>query len=108
MIMNLLFLSVAIFIVSQVMPAIHIKNFLTAIVVAVVYSIVSFFFGWLLVFLSFPFMILTFGLFKFVINAILLWMTDKLVDDFKIEDFPSTLIAAFFITIVDTVLKWIL
>lgn len=108
MILKLLLLSLAVFIVSQVMESIRIKNYWTAVVVAAVYSIISFFMGWFLVLISLPFIIITFGLFKFVINAALLWITDKLIEDFEIEDFKSTLIAAFFITIIDSFLKWLL
>ena len=107
-ILNLLLLSVAIFVVAKIMPSIHIKNFWTAIVVALVYSIINFLTGWFLFLLSLPFIIITFGLFKFVINAFLLWITDKLIEDFEIDSFGSTLIAAFLITIIDYMLKWII
>jgi putative membrane protein len=107
-ILNLLLLSVAIFVVAKIMPSIHIKNFWTAIVVALVYSVINFLTGWLLLLLTLPFIIITFGLFKFVINAFLLWITDKLIEDFKIDSFGSTLIAAFLITITDSILRWII
>ncbi len=104
---NILLLGVAIFIVAKVMPSIHIKSFLTAIVVALVYSVINFLVGWVLVFLSLPLIYITFGLFKFVINAFLLWITDKIIEDFEIKDLRSTLIAAFLITVIDSILKWI-
>ena len=107
-ILNLLLLSSAIFIVAKVMPSIHIKNFWTAIAVALVYSIINFLTGWILFLLTLPFIIITFGLFKFIINAFLLWVTDKLIEDFKIDGFGSTLVAAFLITIIDTALRWII
>lgn len=103
--LNILILSITIFLIAQLIPAIHIKSFWTAIIVAVVYSIINFLFGWLLVFLSLPFILITFGLFKFVINAFLLWITDKMIDDFKIDGFGWTLLAAFLIAMVDTLLK---
>ncbi len=107
-ILNLLLLSVAIFIVAKIMPSIYIKSFWTAIVVALVYSIINFLTGWFLILLTLPFIIITFGLFKFVINAFLLWITDKLIEDFKIDSFGSTLIAAFLITITDSILRWLI
>ncbi len=106
-ILNLLLLSLTVFIVAKIMPSIHIKNFWTAIFVALVYSVINFLTGWLLTLLALPLIIITFGLFKFVINAFLLWITDVLIKDFKIESFGSTLIAAFLITIIDSILKWI-
>jgi putative membrane protein len=107
-ILNLLLLSLAIFIVAKSMPSIHIKNFWTAIAVALVYGIINFLTGWILFFLTLPFIIITFGLFKFVINAFMLWITDKFIEDFKIDGFGSTLVAAFLITIIDSVLRWII
>ena len=106
-IFNIIILSVAVFIVANVLPGIRIKNFMTAIIVAVVYSIINFLFGWLLVFISLPFLIITFGLFKLMINALLLWATDKMIEDFEIKNFLTTIIAALCITLVDSLLKWV-
>jgi len=106
MILNISLLSITIFCVAKLLPSIHIKGFFTAITVAVVYSIINFIFGWLLLLLTFPLVFITFGLFKFVINAFLLWITDKIIDDFKIDSFGWTLIAAVLISIIDLTLKF--
>ncbi len=104
---NIILLSVSVFIVANLLPGIYIKNYWTAIVVAIVYSVISFFSGWLLILLTLPFMIITFGLFKFVINAFLLFVTDRMIEDFRIKDGITTFIAAFCISIVDSLLRWI-
>ena len=106
-IVNILVLSVAVFLVSNFLPGIRIKNFITAVIVAIVYSLISLLTGWLLVVLTLPFIIVTFGLFKLVINAFLLWLTDKLIEDFEIQNFFTTFIAAVLITLVDSSIKWI-
>ncbi len=108
MIINLLILSGAVFLVARILPGIRVKNFMTAVIVAVVYSVINFFTGWLLVLLTLPFVVLTFGLFKLVINAFLLWVTDKLIEDFEIKDFFTTIAAAVLITLVDSGIKWLL
>lgn len=105
---NVGILSIVIFIVTKFLPGIRLKNYFTAFIVALVYSLINYVFGWLLVLLSLPFMFLTFGLFKFVINAFMLWVTDKLIEDFEIESFKTTFIAAFLITVIDSMIKWIL
>lgn len=104
---NILLLSVSVFLVAQLLPGIRLKNFGTAVIVALVYSLINLMIGWVLMLLALPFLIITFGLFKFVINAFLLWITDALIDDFEIDGVGTTLIAAFLITIVDSVLRWI-
>jgi putative membrane protein len=53
-------------------------------------------------------MILTLGLFYFIINAFLLWLTDKLVEGFKIKGVFSTIIASILISIIDIVLHWVI
>ena len=107
MLINILILSVAVFIVAEFLPGIEVKHFGTAILVAIVYSLINFFLGWLLILLSLPFIIITFGLFKLVINAVLLWLTDKMLSDFRIKDFLTTFIAALCITLVDSGIRWL-
>jgi putative membrane protein len=76
-------------------------------VVAVVYSIINFLVGWMLVLITLPFVIITFGLFKLVINAGLLWITDQFIEDFEIKDFFTTFVAALCITVLDSLIKWV-
>jgi putative membrane protein len=105
--LNIILLSVAIFLVAKLLPRIHLKSFGTAVIVSIVYSVINYFIGWLLILLTLPAVIITFGLFKFVINAFLLWMTDQLIEDFEIDGFGTTLAAAFLITVTDSILKWV-
>ncbi|MBN1478819.1 phage holin family protein [candidate division KSB1 bacterium] len=103
-IINIFFLSVAVFVVAQLLRGITLKSYGTAVVVALVYAFLSWLLGGILTFLSLPFIIITFGLFKFVINAVLLWLTDALIPDFKIKGVGTLLVAAFLITIIDYLL----
>lgn len=104
---NILLLSVAVFLVAELLPGIRLKNFGTAVVVAIVYSLINLLIGWLLLFLSLPLIIITFGLFKFIINGFLLLLTDKMMADFEIDGIGTTFLAAFLITIIDSILRWI-
>ena len=104
---NILLLSVSVFLVAQLLPGIRLKNYGTAVIVTLIYSLINYLIGWLLLFLAFPVLVITFGLFKFVINAFLLWLTDKMMDDFEIDGIGTTLLAAFLISVMDTMLRWI-
>ena len=106
-ILKVALLSVAVFIVAQALPNIRIKSFGTAITVAVVLSVINFLFGWLLRLLAFPINFITFGLFNFVIFAFLLWITDLLIEDFKIKGLGTTLLAAVLIAIINSILNLI-
>ena len=104
---SILLLAAAIFVVANVMNGIKIKNIWTTLLVAIVYSLVNFLVGWLLRFVALPFIFITFGLFTFVVNAAMLWITDLLLDDFEIDSLLNTLIAAFLITVINYGLRWL-
>ncbi|MDO5576316.1 MAG: phage holin family protein [Fibrobacter sp.] len=95
---NIFTLSAIIYLITLFIPEVRVRNFGTAIAVAIIYSVLNFFFGWFFKFLSLPFIFLTFGLFTFVINAFFLWVTDKLISGFEIKNFSWTLITAFLIS----------
>lgn len=104
---RILLLSVAIFVVAQLMPGIRLKNFGTAVVVAVVYSVVNFLLYKILVFLSLPLIFISLGLFVIIINAFLLWLTDKLIENFEIKGIGTTILASIFISLINLLLQWI-
>ncbi|MBT6620788.1 MAG: phage holin family protein [Gemmatimonadetes bacterium] len=79
----------------------------TAIAVAAVYGILKFVFYWVLVFISLPFIFVTLGLFLIVINAFLLFVTDKLIEDFEIDGCLTTIIVSVVISLCDMVFRWI-
>ena len=106
--MNLLAFSLSVFIVAELLPSVRVRSFVTALGVAMVYGVLKFFLYWLLVLVSLPFIVITLGLFLIVINAFLLWLTDKLIRGFEIKGLFNTLIASVLITILDIVLRWVL
>lgn len=78
--------SISLLIISQIeFFGIEVKDFGTALVVAVVLGILNALLGPVLRFFSFPLIILTFGLFSFVINAAIFWLAASLVDGFKLR-----------------------
>lgn len=106
--MSILAFSLSVLIVAKLMPSVHVRSLGAAIGVAIVYGLLKFFFYKILVFLSLPFIIITLGLFLVVINAGLLWTTDRLIDGFKIDGLFSTLVASVLISILDVVFRWVL
>ncbi len=107
LILHLLLLGGFIFLLAELVPGIRVTSYGTALLVAIVYGIINITLGTLLMIISFPFMIITVGLFKLIINTFLLWITDQIIDNFEIVDLRTTFIAAIAITIVDSLLAWI-
>ena len=85
----------------------RIESLRTATAVAAVYGILKFVFYWVLVFISLPFIFVTLGLFLIVINAFLLFVTDKLIQDFEIDGCLTTIIVSVVISLCDMVFRWI-
>ena len=108
MLMELLAFSLSVLLVAMVMPSVHVRSFTSALGVAIVYGILKFLLHWILVMVSLPFIIITLGLFLIIINAFLLWITDKLIDGFEIDSIFSTVIASVLISVLDLIFRWIL
>ena len=96
--------SVSVFITSKVLTGVEIKNFWSAVWVAAGLSIVNILLKPLLVFLSVPFIIISFGLFVWVVNALLIMLVDKFVDGFKIKNFWWAIAFSFIMSIISSVL----
>jgi len=79
--------AVALMIVAHVVPGFYIRSFGAALIAAVVIGLVNATLGFLLKVLTFPFIILTLGLFWFVVNAVMLIVASKLVPGFVVTGF---------------------
>ena len=108
LLMKWLAFSLSVFVVARLMDSVHVRTVGTAVAVAAVYGVLKTLVYWLLVLLSLPLIIVTLGLFLFVLNAFLLWITDKLIEGFRIDGLVNTLIASVFISACDLVLRWVL
>ena len=96
---GLLLNALIVFIVAKLVPGITVRNYGAAIAVALTYSVLSWLFKGILVFLSFPLLLVTFGLFHLVLNAFLLWVTDKILDGFEITNLGALAIGTIALTV---------
>ena len=86
----------------------RIKDFVNALGVAAVYGILHVVSYPVLMFMVFIPVLLSFGLFIFVINALLLFLTSALLDNFQIDNIPTALIGAVSLTILNGIWRWLL
>ena len=109
--MHLAALAITVYALARLLPDVHVKSAGTALVVAVVFSVLNFFLATLISFVLIVPAILTLGLLflilPFVVNAILLWLTDKVLASFKIESLGSLLLSAGAITAVNAVFHFV-
>ncbi|ACY18358.1 phage holin family protein [Haliangium ochraceum] len=93
---------VAFMIVARVVPNFHLRGgFGSAMLVGVVYGVLKMLLQWVLVILTLPVMVLTLGLFLVVINAFLLWVTDKLMTRVEIRSLGALLISTVLLSLID-------
>lgn len=111
LIVSFLVLSGAILLISALVPGIRVRGFKSAMGVAVIYGLLNFALFKLLIFITFPLVVLkvlTLGLFGIVMNAVLLMITDKLLDGFEVKGFGSALLGAVGISLVNLLVGFLL
>ena len=89
---------------SQVLSGIHVDKFTTALIFAMVLAVLNFFVKPLMILLTLPVTIITFGLFLFVINAVIVLLASRFVKGFEIDNFWWSLGFSLILTLVITVL----
>lgn len=100
--------ALALVVVVYTIRGIEVENLFATIVAALVLGIVNTFFRPLIIVLTVPFSIATFGGFILVINGFLLWMVSKVVKGFTIQTFWAAFWGALVFSIVSYLLNlWI-
>ena len=95
---------VALLILPYVYPAIEVADFWTALWVAAVLGLINVLVRPVLILLTLPLTLLTFGLFLLVINGAMFLLADKLVEGFSINGFWPAVLGA----ILYSVISWLL
>ncbi|QIP12581.1 phage holin family protein [Spirosoma aureum] len=95
LILHLLLDAAVIFGLAYLMPQVDVKNFGTALLIAVLLGLLNFFIGWII---RFPLNLVTFflltGIIRIIVTAILLKLIDSFLDSFTIVGFWPALVIA--------------
>ena len=112
LIISWLVLTLAVWVTAAVLPGFRVKNFKGALIVAALFGLLNFFLGWLLFAV---FTVATLGLAwlfafitRWIINALLLMLTDRLTEHLKIDSFGWALGGALVISIIAAVVQRVL
>lgn len=113
-IINILITAVAVYVLTKLLhPHVTINSMTTAIIFALVLAILNFIVKPLLVILTLPLSIITFGLFLLVVNVIIIMLADKFVQGIKIDGFLWAFIFSLLLSVITAFLnkfekKWTL
>ncbi len=105
LIVNWVLNAVALWLIARILPGIEVRDFGAAMVAAAIIAAVNFFFGPFFLLLGFPLIILTLGLFTFVINALLLKLAALFTPGFRIRGFIPALAGSLLLTVLTFVLR---
>lgn len=103
-ILRLLINALAVFILAYVLTGVNVDGYLSAIIVALVLSILNLLVKPILVIFTLPATILTLGLFLLVINAVIILLADKLIDGFSVTNFWWALLFSVLLSILQSIL----
>ena len=97
--LKILLTAVAVIVLANILPGVAVSGYISAIVVAAVIAVLNMIVRPLLIFFTLPATIVTFGLFIFVINAIIIILADKLVAGFTVSGFWTALLFSILLSI---------
>ncbi len=97
------------FLLAYLLPSVNIKNYGTAILVALIIGILNATIGWLL---RLPLNLITFGLLSFVVrlvvSAVMIKLADKLFSGFEVKGWGAAFLLAICIAIAGTLVHHLL
>jgi putative membrane protein len=96
--------AIALLAVAYLVPAIHVADFTSALIAALILGLVNTLIRPLLILLTLPATLLTLGLFIFVINGLLFWFVGSIMQGFRVDGFWIAVLGA----IVYSVISWAL
>jgi len=97
--------TLAVMITGYLMPGVSIDSTLTALIVALVLSLLNIFVKPLLIFLTLPVTLITMGFFLLVINACMILIAGSVVKGFTVDGFWIALLFSMVLSLVNAILN---
>jgi putative membrane protein len=99
--------AVVLLLVSRFVPGFEIAGLGSAMFAVIIIGVVNATLGLFLKILTLPISLLTFGIFIFVIDALVLWLSSNLVPGFRITGFKPAFIAALVLALIQILLSFL-
>ncbi|MFM2381739.1 MAG: hypothetical protein RLZZ76_506, partial [Candidatus Parcubacteria bacterium] len=104
LVLKLLITAGTLMLVAYFIPGIAVLNFYHALIAAVVLGLLNVILKPLLVLLTLPVTLVTFGLFVFVINACVFLVADFFLSGFTVDGFIPALVGSLCVSVISTTL----
>ena len=99
-IIRLLITAISAFLLCNILSGVHFDSFGSTIIFAILLGILNIFVKPILSILSLPITIITLGLFSFVINALMILLTDYFMSSMAVDGFLGALLFSILLSIV--------
>ncbi|MFB9053347.1 phage holin family protein [Formosa undariae] len=103
-IIRFLLTALIVVLLGRFLSGIHVDDYITAIIVALVLAVLNIIVKPLLQILTFPITIVTFGLFLFVINGLIILLAGYLVGGFHVDSIWSGILFSILLTILQSII----
>lgn len=90
----------------HIIPGISVKGFGTALILALLWGVIGITVKPILVILTLPINLLTFGIFTFVINGALLFMLGGFIKGFEVENFFAAILGSVVLSCIHILSHW--
>lgn len=100
--------AVALMITTRVVPGFYITTMTSALIAAIVIGFLSATLGYFLKLITFPLVVLTFGIFTIFINAAMIVVASRLVDGFYVYGYQPAVWAAAVLAILGIVIRFVM
>ncbi|MEE9133267.1 MAG: phage holin family protein [Gemmatimonadota bacterium] len=100
---HLVITALIVLLVAKIVRGVDVDNFGSAFLVAIVLGLVNAFVRPVMVFLTIPLTVLTFGLFLLVINAVMLWLAAAMVPGVRVKGFGPALLGSLLLSIFNVI-----
>lgn len=101
---KLLINTLALLVTTWIVPGFMIEGVTTVVLAAIVLGVINTFIRPVMLLVTLPLNLVSLGLFTFVVNALMLWLTAYFVHGFVINNWLSAILAAVVLAVVSTVL----
>ncbi|MDO5972394.1 phage holin family protein [Flavivirga aquimarina] len=108
LITKLLLNAIAVFVIAYFLNGIHVDSYITALIVAIVLSVLNLFVKPVLIILTLPITIVTLGLFLLIINALIILLADNLIDGFSVSSIWIAVLFSILLSVSQSVLHALL
>ena len=108
LLINWVILTAAILLAAYLIPGVRVRSLGSAFIAAAVLGVINLFIKPVAIFLSIPLIVVTLGLFTFVVNTLLLWLAAAIAPGFQVRSFGSALLGALVVSIVSYVTSFVL